>query len=243
MDMETRYNRIKEEVGENEFDVDDLCNLLDIKRSTAYWVIRELRDRNLVVKPMRGRYRLSSSKIVNPPRDIEGIRKHLLKKITRRFSFTGLSVLESFIHHIPYVIIYHLFVEPGSSGDFKTEIGNISRMEVLIEPSMGEITLFLDKVDVKKLIIIRENNYFYSSKEGLSSKESAFIDLYFEVTRGRLPFIETDMEEIFRSLAMNNLVNYSRLMKYAKERGVKWEIKEFLQSISDSIEIPLGALE
>jgi len=95
----------------------------------------------------------------------------------------------------------------------------------------------------EKLIIIRENNYFYSSKEGLSSKESAFIDLYFEVTRGRLPFIKTDLEEIFRSLAMNNLVNYSRLMRYAKERGIKEEIKEFLQKISEFVEIPSGALE
>jgi len=151
MDIETKYNKIKEKVGENDFDVDDLCSLLNIKRSTAYWVIRELKNKNLIVKPMRGLYRLSSSRIVNPPGDIERIRKYLLKKITRRFSFTGLSVLESFIHHIPYVIIYHLFVEPGSSEDFKTEIGNISRMGVLIEPTIGDITLFLDNVSVKKL--------------------------------------------------------------------------------------------
>lgn len=237
------YNKIKEKFGVDEFNINDLCRLLDIRRSSAYWIVHKLKMGNLIVKPMRGIYKLSSSRLINPPEEIEKIRKYLLKSITRKFSFTGLSILESFIHHIPHVIIYHLFVERGSSEDFKTGMGNISKIMILIEPTIDDINLLLNNISIKKLIIIRENNYFYSSEEGLSSKESAFIDLYFEVTRERIPFIKTDLEEIFKSLAINNLVNYSRLMKYSKERGIKEEIKKFLQKISEFIEIPSKVLE
>ncbi|MBL7148177.1 MAG: hypothetical protein ISS82_05105 [Nanoarchaeota archaeon] len=237
------YNKIKKKFGSKEFKIGDLCRLLNIKKTSAYCIIRSLGHKNLIVNPLRGIYRLSSSKLIKPSKDIEKIRKYLLNKITRKFTFTGLSVLESFIHHIPYVIIYHVFVEHGSSEDFKNEIKNISNIMVVIEPTLNDINLLLNNVDINKLIIIRENNYFYSSKESLASKESAFVDLYFEVTRKKIPFIKTDLEEIFKSLVINNLINYSRLMKYSKERGLKKEIKKFLQKMSNFVEVPTNLLK
>lgn len=237
------YNKIKERFGEKAFIIDGLCKLLNIKRSSAYRAIYNLKKENLIVRPLRGLYKAYTPKTVSLPKDIEEIRKHLLKKVTRKFSFTGLSVLESFIHHVPYVLIYHLFAEPNSAEDFKAEIKKVSGITVLIEPKLNDISLILNTLPLKKLIVIRENNYFYSSKEGLSSKEAAFTDLYFEVTREKMPFIKTDLEEIFKSLAINNLINYSVLTKYAKERGLKDEIKKFLRKMADVADIPSQVLK
>lgn len=229
--MEKHYNNIKERFKNKEFTISDLCRLLNIKESTAYWIVRELRKKNLIVKPMRGIYKLASPKEIIPAKDIEKIRKHFLKTMTRKFSFTGLSILEPFIHHIPFVFIYHLFVERGSAEDFMDEIKKVSKATVLIEPSKDDVVLLLNNADIKKIIVIRENNYFYSSKHGLSSKEAAFVDLYFETTRKKMPFMRTDLEEIFKSLAINNMISYSRLLKYSKERGIKKEIKKFLRKM------------
>jgi len=237
-DYMKRYNMIKERFGEKAFTINDLCKLLNIKNRMAYGIMYCLKKENLIAQPLRGLYKACTPKTVSPAKDIEGIRKHLLKRITRKFSFTGLSILESFIHHMPYVLIYHLFVEPGSAEDFETEIKEVSKITTLIEPSLNDISLVLNNLHVNKLIIIRENNYFYSSKGGLSSKEAAFTDLYFEITRERVPIIKTDLEEVFKSLAINNLINYSTLTKYAKQRGIKEEIKKFLRKMSSATDIP-----
>ena len=114
---------------------------------------------------------------------------------------------------------------------------------VLINPALNEIDIMLNNTKIKKIVVIRENNYFYSSKNGLASIESAFIDLFFEVTREKMPFIKTDLEEIIKSLALNGMINYSRLMKYAKIRGIQGELRLFLKHISKSVEIPKEALK
>jgi len=227
-----KYALMDKTFGSNTFSTRELSTLLKIKKSTAYWVICDLKKENLIVKPGMGLFKISSSKEIGLVKEIDLIRKHLLKKITRKFSFTGLSVLAPLVHHIPYAIIYNLFVEPGSAEDFKEEISKFSKITTLVSPTKSEISALLDNTNINRLIVIRENRYFYSSKDGLSSNEAAFIDLYFEVTREKLPFIRSDLEEIFRSLALNNLINYSTLLRYANERGIKEEIKKFLSDKS-----------
>mgnify|MGYP006293881109 CR=1 FL=1 len=241
--MKDYYKEIKEQFQNEKFTISDICGVLDIAESTAYSIIKEMKKRNLIMSPVRGIFVLSNPKKISIPKEIRTMRNHLLETITRTFSFTALSILEPFLHHIPFVSIYHLFVEPGSAEDFKEKIKNISESVILIEPSLDDIHLILEKIDAKKLVIIRENKYFYASKNGLHSKEGAFIDLYFEVTREKIPFIRGDVDEIFKSLVLNDLINFSHLFKYANERGIKNEIKDYLTKIAKDIEIPKAALK
>jgi hypothetical protein len=241
--MKDYYKEIKEHFQNKEFTISNICEVLDVAESTAYSIIKRMKKRNLIISPVRGIFVLSNPKKISIPSDINMMRNHLLETITRTFSFTGLSILEPFLHHIPFVSIYHLFVEPGSAEDFKEKVKHISKVVVLIEPSLNDIHLILDKIDAKKVVIIRENKYFYASKKGLHSKEGAFVDLYFEVTREKIPFIRGDVDEIFKSLVLNNLINFSHLFKYANERGIKNEIKEYLTKIAEDIEIPKKALK
>ncbi|MFH1066075.1 MAG: DUF6577 family protein [Nanoarchaeota archaeon] len=241
--MEKHYGRIKEHFGNRQFSIEGLAKALGIKASSAYWIIREMIKAGRAIRIMRGAYKLADAKEAIPQKEVERMRRHFISILTRRFAFTGLSILEQFIHHMPYALIYHLFVEPGSSEEFKHEIKAPHDTAVLINPALNEIEVMLNNTKIRKMIVIRENNYFYSSKKGLASIESAFVDLFFEVTRGKIPFIKTDLEEIFKSLALNSMVNYSRLLKYAKIRGIKGEIKPFLRHISESVEIPKEALK
>jgi len=209
--MKDHYLRIKNEFGDKEFKVTDMCKLLKVKERAAYYILNELEEGSKIVKMMRGVYKLSSPKRLRPSKEIDEIRNHLLKRITRRFRFTGLSILEMFVHHVPFVLSEHL-------------------------------RNLLAHVNAKKIIIIRELSYFYAADNGLSSPEEAFIDLYFEVTRERIPFMEMDLAEIFKSLAAINILNYSKLLWYAKERKLKDEIKTFLRRLASEVHIPAGAL-
>jgi len=240
--MKDHYLRIKNEFGDKEFKVTDMCKLLKVKERAAYYILNELEEGSKIVKMMRGVYKLSSPKRLRPSKEINEIRNHLLKRITRRFRFTGLSILEMFVHHVPFVLFYHLYVEPGSAEDFKKELEDTSKMVVLVDPKSEHLRNLLAHVNAKKIIIIRELSYFYAADNGLSSPEEAFIDLYFEVTRERIPFMEMDLAEIFKSLAAINILNYSKLLWYAKERKLKDEIETFLRRLASDVHIPAGAL-
>lgn len=240
--MEDYVTKMEKKFGDSEFTLKEVCTLLNIKKSTAYWRLYDLKRDNRVIRVMKGVYKLSSPKELRPPTEIDSLRNHLLKRITRRFRFTGLSILESFVHHVPFVLFYHLYVEPGSAEDFKAELEAVSKMVILIGPKPEHLRNLLAHVNAKKIIVIRELSYFYAAENGLSSPEEAFIDLYFEVTRERIPFIKMDLEEIFKSLAMMNILNYSKLRWYAKERKLKSEIEDFLRRIASDVHIPPEAL-
>lgn len=225
------------------FTVREACRILGVRKSKAYLVLGGLMESGKVVRIARGIYGFSKAgKIVLSP-DIDGIRERLLSRMTRRFKFTALSVLERFIHHVPRVLIYHLFVEPGSADDFSDEIREADpELMVLVGPKKSELMLLLDKTAVNKVMVILESSYFYSSNDGMASPESAFVDLYFEVTRDRVPFMRTDLEEMLKLLAHDSMINYSTLLRYAHERGLREEMERFLKGLGAWLDIPEGVL-
>ena len=91
-------------------------------------------------------------------------------------------------------------------------------------------------------MIIRENAYFYGKEYGIAYPETAFIDLYFEVSRDKIPFMKADIKEILKELVLKNLINYSRLMRYAHERKLTAEIKNILLELSKEVKLPEGGL-
>lgn len=232
-----KLNELKKKVKGSFFTIENASKYLGLGRRATYSLVKELIEKRELVKIARDIYKFS--KLRTKPglnTKLENLRKLLLKKTSLEFSFTGLSVLEKYLHHIPYSIVYLLYIEPGSGEEVNDLIS--SKVTVLINPSYEEITLFLEKTKVKTLLVARELNYFYGSKEGIASYEKAFIDLYFEVTRGNLPFIHTDINEILRSLIMNDELNYSVLLRCAGIRKIKSEVNALLKEFSKEFEIP-----
>lgn len=236
---EERVKELKRKIrGNNFFTIKEATEYLGLGRRATYSLVKELIERGEVAKIAKNTYKFS--KLRTKPRlnaNLEKIGKILLKKTSLEFSFTGLSVLEKYLHHIPYSMVYLLYLEPGSGEEVNDLIS--SKATVLINPSYEEITLLLEKTKVKSLLVGKELNYFYSSKGGIASYEKAFIDLYFEVTRGNLPFIRTDLNEILRSLVMNDELNYSVLLRCAGIRKIESEVDILLKEFSKEFEIPV----
>jgi len=242
MALSERY--FKEKFEGKTFNIGEVSRTLNIPVSTVYSIIRKLLFAREIVKIAPKTYKFYEVREIKPAKAIEDLRNLLLKTETRRFKFTGLCVLESFLHHIPFILVYHLFVEKGSSEDIIKKLEEYNK-EIVIVPEINsnELNMIINKTNTKQVLIVKERNYFKYSRKGLASPESAFVDLFFEITREKIPYFETDLKEILKVLIHNNLINFSMLINYAHDRKVDKEIITILRELSEEIELPKEVLK
>lgn len=159
--------------------------------------------------------------------------------LEKDFSFTGLSVVEKYIHHIPYSIIYSLYVEKNA-GDYLEGIINRINKEytVITNPTYKDLVILLNNAKVPKIIAIKENNYLGFSQEGIANYEKAFCDLFYETSRKKIPFMKSEVYNIGEALAVHDEFNYSTLLSYSYIRKIVPDIKKFILWLSESVNIP-----
>ena len=234
---------LEREYANKEFDLKEILNKTPYKKSKLYDLLNELVKANKVVKITENKYKLTEPGNISIPKEIIALSENLKKIITRKFKFTALSVLLPFAHHTLYSLNYLIYVEKGSGEDFKEVISKLDpKLTVLFDPKKEDVLLMINEADKNRILIIRENAYFYGKEYGIAYPETAFIDLYFEVSRDKIPFMKTDIKEILKELVLKNLINYSRLMRYAHERKLTAEIKNILLELSKEVKLPEGGL-
>lgn len=234
---------LKDGFPKKEFNLKELLLKTHYKKSKLYTLLKRLITEEVVVKIAEGTYILAEHKKIIIPREIKTLSENLKLIISRKFKFTALSILLPFAHHTLYNITYLLYVEKGSGEDFKETILKMdSTLAVLLNPTKEEVLLIMNETNKNKLLLIRENAYFYGKEYGLAYPETAFVDLYFEVSRGKIPFMKNDLKEILKELTLHNLINYSRLLRYAHERKLTKEIKNLFSKILEETDLPEGGL-
>ncbi len=234
---------LEKEYRDKEMSVRELISRTKYKKSLIYNHLNKLAKKNKLTKISTGIYKLKKEELPRISDEINTLSKKMERNESRKFKFTALSILSPFIHHIPYSIIYSLYVETGSGEDFKELISRISpKITTIVNPKKDEILLLLKETGKSKIIAIRENNYFYCKERRLAHFDTAFVDLYFEATRNLIPFMNSDLKEILKDLILKDLINYSRMIRYAHERKLTPEIKKLFLNLSDTITIPRGGL-
>ena len=223
------------------FKIKEFANSREMSVSRAYAILNKLIGEGKVVRLASNLYKFSE-KSTEPKlnRDLEKIKETLWTK-GFNFSFTGMSVLEKYIHHIPYSVIYHIYIKKGSGDSIKAEIKRRD-IALLLDPSYDEVVTLIEEGKVNEILVIRENNYLALSKEGVSSYEKALIDLYFEVTRGKIPFMKSELYYLAEALIFHDEINFSQLFTYAKIRKIFPEIINFIKKLSETSEIPKEVL-
>ncbi|RLF03685.1 MAG: hypothetical protein DRJ64_08070 [Thermoprotei archaeon] len=219
------------------FSIEEFAKYNRVSIPRAYSILRENLKKGKMVKIASNLYKFSEKRTLPKlNRDLESIRKRLWNK-GFNFSFTGMSVLEKYIHHIPYSMIYHVYAEKGSGEPIKAEIKE-KDTALLLNPTYDEIIVVVEEGRMNKIIVIIENNYLGLSNEGIASYEKAFVDLYYETTRNKTPFMEPELYYIAEALIAHDEINFSRMFTYAKIRGIFSELRKFFKKLSETITIP-----
>jgi len=237
-----RIHRLQEHFNSRSFTASEARKILPGSKSYQYLVLFKLVRAGLLRRFGPGVYQVA--KAIEEPRvpvylsDIgQKIKKHLTKEGVY-FIITGLDVLITFVHHLPFRFSHLLYVEKGTEEWAKDTLEKDPQLRCLINPTRKEISIGSDMAQARELIALRPTNSFYAAENGVATLERALTDLYFEISRKDFIFDLTEFVRIFYNVTSTRVINYPRLFRYANRRHVGNEIIYLLKEFSKNVNIP-----
>lgn len=159
--------------------------------------------------------------------DLVELHDYLKEVFEHNFQFTGLSTLAPFLHNAHNKMVYTVHTVPGAGQNLLETISDhAGEFAVMLNPRKQEVAVMLGGASHDRFIIIREY------KENLSlawaGPEKAWLDLYFEVTRDRIPLYHDELILVLDELLDAGLARPAKLRSLARRRQILTEIEEYL---------------
>lgn len=245
-------NKLAERFDNRVFRTNDVMNLRELtakySKGTLYRVLHDLVKVGKIERLGRGTYRLraNESKALTDRLTISDRiiiklipgssmkAKELLEGKGIEFMITGGAVFYRYIHNLPKRLINLIYVIKGS-GEFAVFTLREAGLRALLNPTKNEVSFALENFSETDIFIIREFSELIGNANGFASLERALVDLYFETTRGKIPFSKEEVGRIFLNVLREEPISHSRLVEYANRRGVGREMTEVLDFTDPSI--------
>lgn len=152
---------------------------------------------------------------------------HLQENFEHAFQFTGLSTLAPFLHNAYGRVVYSIHTINGAGQSLLELITDHSgEFTALLNPKRQEFETLLGATDARRFIAVRE--YEEGPAPAWAGPEKAWLDLYFEVTRGILPLYHDELVTILGELLDAGLARPAKLRSLAKRRKILDEIDTYL---------------
>jgi len=216
-------------------------------KGTVHRILHDLCKRGSVERLGRGIYRvpkvvkLKEGITVSKKLTIELVpgplnkARDLLKEKGIEFMITGGSTLYRF-HHLPRRLIHLIYVVRGS-GELAVTLLRDAGLRALFNPKRSEVNMALENFTERDIFVIREFSDLLGNVDEAANLERALVDLYFESTRGRIPYPEEEVGRIFSNVLRDERINISRLFMLADRRGIKEEMKALVKFVEPEIPV------
>lgn len=159
--------------------------------------------------------------------DLIEIHDYLKEVFEHDFQFTGISTLSPFLHHSHSKIVYTIHTVSGAGQELMESIlRHGADLTILLNPRKQEIMPVLDAAEHSKFIVIRE--YHGRLSPTWAEPEKSWLDLYFEVTRDKIPLYHDELILILNELLDAGLAKPAKLRSLARRRQILKEIEEYL---------------
>jgi hypothetical protein len=222
------------------FRAKDSLKLLDeekgYSRGTGYRILHDLCEKGLIERLGRGIYKVLKTvelkETVAPSTSVSvefvsgslTKARDLLRDRGIEFMITGGSLLYRFFHYLPKRLIHLIYVKRGA-GEVAVTLLREAGMRALLNPSRSDINVTLDNFPERDILVVREFMELPGNLDGNASVERALVDLYFESTRTRMPFLEEEAGRILFKVLRTEPINFSRLLMLAGRRGIREEME------------------
>lgn len=210
-------------------------------KNTVYQVLHELTKNNVLTRFSRGIYRFSDKQMITSGSsnlsgsftvrfDSEALKKaeKTLKHNGIEFMITGPSTLP-FPHLLPYRTINIIYVIKGA-GESAIKSLEEEKLHTILNPNKREALLALELFKEGDIFIVREFSRLEGNIEGKACFERAIVDTYFETSRNKIPYPETEANRIIQNTLRNEKVRISYLLRLAKRRGIRDELSTIIQN-------------
>lgn len=155
----------------------------------------------------------------------------LLDKIGVEYMVTGPSTLTGYHHYLSHRALHIVYVIKGA-GDYALKTLKDEGLNALLEPALNQLQAALDLLDTTDIFIIREFAELRGNINGKASRERAIIDTYFETTREKIPFSESETGRIIANMFRREKLDITHLLNIASRRGIRdeitWIVKELI---------------
>ena len=225
--LQKNLDRIKDRLKNTEtFTVLDVEQALEKKKTTVYWILWSLVNKGLLQRRGKGIYSLHWKEDNIAP-ILSGLAKKIINILDNKgyqFFVSGLDIVSVFMEHIPETYPILLFVHTHSYDDVY-DILLKNDMKITHYSKANEDFYRRNLSYQSDQIIMYKTKEFGYAKDGLASKERAFIDLYHEVTKKEysLPFEE--LVRIYVNMRHRVPLDTKRLLKIASRRNVYYDIR------------------
>ena len=246
------FNSIKEAFHDKVFSTKDVSTLCkNYSKGSLYRVLHDLVESEKLERLGKGTYKVKTNRITSKEfGDRLTISDHLTvklipgspttaKKILEEkgieFMITGMPIFFSHIHYLPRRLIIPIYVIKGS-GENAVFALRESGWKALLDPTFSEINIILETTTDRDIFVIREFSELIGNCNGFAIVERALVDLYFETTRGKIPFSKEELGRIFLDVFREEPISYSRLKEFAYRRGIGSEIKAIINFLDPHVD-------
>jgi hypothetical protein len=230
--LDSKFELLRREIKEEKvFTVDEAARVLNLKRSSVYWILHNLTQEKQLRRVARGYYSIAfaqSSPGSEPA--LSNLAKRAASILTRegiRFYVTGLDILTAYFDQIPVSYPPLIYIDKGSSDWAARALEELS-VPVVVNPKVGEVSIARSVRSADDLVLVRETAEFAFVSGFLALQEKAFVDVYYEITRGYYDFPLGELAHILVTYFFRGKLNPVRMISAARRRRIEAETRYLL---------------
>lgn len=213
------------------FTIGEAERALNLKKSSVYWIMHNLTQEGRLIRLGRGYYSVAFEQ---PSASSEPSLSELAKKASAvlkqegiRFYVTGLDVLTEYFDQVPVSYPPLVYIDKGSS-DWAARALEELETPIILNPKKREVSIARAVRPDDGLIIVRETAEFAFVTGFVAVPEKAFVDVYYETTRGYYDFSLGDLAHILVNSFFRGKLNPVRMIGAARRRRIEAEVRHLL---------------
>ena len=225
--VKTKYELLKNTFQNQAFfKINDAAQVLNMPKSSIYWYLSKMVDQEYITRVSNGKFTIHQS---NNQDNIIASQvatqiQNLLQETGFQYYISGIDVLINYMQHIPDAYPIMLYVDKYSRDEIedillKANITVISAKELINKTTISNLNR------LNTLVLLYETQNFAFSKNGYATREKAFVDLYFEVTRHEYPLPLQELSRIYKHLYLKGAIDMTKLAQAAHEHSIRPEIR------------------
>lgn len=224
-------NILTSKLGEDDaFTISDATNALERPVSTVRWILWNLADLGKIARIGHGLYsfRYHAPQISTPHLSNLGKKiKTTLEEFGVSFFISGLDIVKGYMIHVPERYPVITFIEQNKIEEVQELLSN-QNIDSIIGSKAKDFNKLQYFPSLGDIVILRQTNEFNYSHEGLAEPEKAFVDLYFEITRGSYPLSLAELGRIYLNMKRRGALNLTHLSKISIRRNIHHDIRYIL---------------
>lgn len=203
----------------------------DLKEGTFRWRVHELKKEGVITTVKRGVYIIDDKKKFEPK--VSRSVKITYNMIARAFPYATICIWDtSWLHNLMNHQIYTRYVIVEVDKEVVSPVFNMlkdKRENVFMNPNEKEVENYIlgeDAIIVRP--ITKEAPLVERSGIHVAKLEKILVDLYFDKLL-LVSYRGNEMKNIFTRALAEYEINYTTLYRYARNRGIKNKIREYIQ--------------